>query len=175
MHLLPWNTQNMRNRKCMGFKSIDVPNAWKYNAWKPKKALNRMGYRFSWKLYNRTTHKIQIELSQPKKLFQWNYLCLWVHINIRKPWETKRNSDMHSSFYIVTNALLESLGSHCRFLVPDNTQKILTEIWHHFWLENDDEKWSRFFHFEILHAPSELLLPSAKKKSAQKGWIGLAG
>ena len=24
---------------------------------------------------------------------------------------------------------------HCRFLVPGNTQKILTEIWHHFWLK----------------------------------------
>ena len=29
---------------------------------------------------------------------------------------------------------------HCRFLVPDNTQKILTEIWQHFWLEKDCEK-----------------------------------
>ena len=24
---------------------------------------------------------------------------------------------------------------HCRFLVPGITQKILTEIWHHFWLK----------------------------------------
>ena len=24
---------------------------------------------------------------------------------------------------------------HCRFLVPGNTQKIRTEIWHHFWLK----------------------------------------
>ena len=24
---------------------------------------------------------------------------------------------------------------HCRYLVPGNTQKILTEIWHHFWLK----------------------------------------
>jgi hypothetical protein len=31
-----------------------------------------------------------------------------------------------------------------------------------------------FFYLEILDAPSELLLPSAKK-SAQNGWIGLAG
>ena len=31
-----------------------------------------------------------------------------------------------------------------------------------------------FFNFEILLAPSELLLPSAEK-SAQKGWIGLTG
>ena len=31
-----------------------------------------------------------------------------------------------------------------------------------------------FFYFEIQRAPSELLLPNAKK-SAQKGWIDLAG
>jgi hypothetical protein len=37
-----------------------------------------------------------------------------------------------------------------------------------FWLKNDDEKWSKFFYFEIERAPSELLLASAKK-SAQKG------
>ena len=38
----------------------------------------------------------------------------------------------------------------------------------------DGEKWSRKKYFEIPRAPSELLLPSAEK-SAQKGWIGLAG
>ena len=37
-----------------------------------------------------------------------------------------------------------------------------------FLLKNDGEKWSRIFYFEIHRAPSELLLPSAKK-SAQKG------
>ena len=36
-----------------------------------------------------------------------------------------------------------SIVLHSRFLVPDNTQKILTEIWHHFWIKNDGEKWSR--------------------------------
>ena len=46
--------------------------------------------------------------------------------------------------------------THCRFLVPDNTQKILTEIWHHFWLKNDDEKWSRKKYFEIPRWPSEI-------------------
>ena len=55
-----------------------------------------------------------------------------------------------------------------RFLVPDNTQKILTEIRHHFWLNYEGEKWSRKNYFEIPRRPSELLLPSAKK-SAQKG------
>ena len=29
--------------------------------------------------------------------------------------------------------------THCRFLLPGNTQKILTEIWHQFWHKNDDE------------------------------------
>jgi hypothetical protein len=62
----------------------------------------------------------------------------------------------------------------CRFLVPDNTRKILTEIWHHFWLKIDGEKRSRKNYFKVQRWPSELLLPSAKK-SAQKGWIGLAG
>ena len=33
---------------------------------------------------------------------------------------------------------------------------------------------ARFFHFEILLAPSDLLLPSAEK-AAWKGLIGLAG
>ena len=28
----------------------------------------------------------------------------------------------------------QKVTCHCRFLVPGNTQKILTEIWHHFWL-----------------------------------------
>ena len=37
-----------------------------------------------------------------------------------------------------------------------------------FLLKTDDEKWSRIFYLEILLAPSELLLPSAKK-SAEKG------
>ena len=45
---------------------------------------------------------------------------------------------------------------HCRFLVPDNTRKILTEIWHHFWLKNDGEKWSRKKYFEIPRWPSEI-------------------
>ena len=59
-------------------------------------------------------------------------------------------------------------GNHCRFLMPDITRKILTEIWHHFWVKNDGEKWSRKNYFKIQRWPSELLLPSAKK-SAQKG------
>ena len=37
-----------------------------------------------------------------------------------------------------------------------------------FLVKYDGEKWSSFFYFEILLAPSELLLPSAER-SAQKG------
>ena len=48
--------------------------------------------------------------------------------------------------HITVTSLLEQELSHCRFLVPDNTEKILTEIWHHFRVKNDDEKWSRKFH-----------------------------
>ena len=40
--------------------------------------------------------------------------------------------------------------------MPGNTQKILTEIWHHFWLKNDGEKWSRKNYFEIPRWPSEI-------------------
>ena len=51
---------------------------------------------------------------------------------------------------------------HCRFPIPEDTQKILTEIWDHFWLKNDGEKWSRKNYFKIPRWPSVLLLPSAK-------------
>jgi hypothetical protein len=40
--------------------------------------------------------------------------------------------------------------------VPGNTQKILTDICHHFWLKNDGEKWSRKNYFEISRWPSEI-------------------
>ena len=42
----------------------------------------------------------------------------------------------------------------------------------HIWLKNDDKKWSRIFYFEILCAPSELLLPSAKylPRKAELAW-----
>jgi hypothetical protein len=40
--------------------------------------------------------------------------------------------------------------------VPGNTQKILTEICHHFWLKNDGEKWSRKNYIEIPRWPSEI-------------------
>ena len=33
---------------------------------------------------------------------------------------------------------------HCRFLVPDSTQKILTEIWHHFWVKGSRKKYFQF-------------------------------
>jgi hypothetical protein len=39
-------------------------------------------------------------------------------------------------------------------------------------VKNDGEKWSRIFYFEILRAPSELLLPSAKNlpRMAELAW-----
>ena len=40
--------------------------------------------------------------------------------------------------------------------MPDNTRKILTEIWNHFWIKNDGEKWSRKNYFEIPRWPSEI-------------------
>ena len=40
--------------------------------------------------------------------------------------------------------------------MPGNTQKILTKIWHHIWLKNDGEKWSRKNYFEIPRWPSEI-------------------
>ena len=43
----------------------------------------------------------------------------------------------------------------CRLLVPGNTQKILTEIWHHFWLKMM-VKWFRKKYFEIPQWPSEI-------------------
>ena len=44
-----------------------------------------------------------------------------------------------------------------------------------FLVEQSNQKYqSSIFYFEIHRAPSELLLPIAKK-SAQKDWIGLAG
>ena len=44
------------------------------------------------------------------------------------------SSISYSSFHRMYITWLEPscMYLHCRFLVPDNTQKILTEIWHHF-------------------------------------------
>ena len=66
---------------------------------------------------------------------------------------------------------------HCRFLVKDNTQKILTEISHHFWLKNYGEKGPRKNHFKIPRWLSELLLPIANKICPERlNWPGrLAG
>ena len=56
-------------------------------------------------------------------------------------------SDMtfNVKFYILSQIFYKKLGeykeyNHRRFLVPDITQTILLEIWHHFWLKNDGEK-----------------------------------
>ena len=36
-------------------------------------------------------------------------------------------------------------------------------------MKNDGRKWSRMFYFEIIRAPSDLLLPSAKKSARKDG------
>ena len=38
---------------------------------------------------------------------------------------------------------------------------------------NDGEKWSRIFYFEIQQAPSELLLPSAKRSAPESAELAL--
>ena len=45
---------------------------------------------------------------------------------------------------------------HCRFLVPCNTQTILTKIWHQFWDKNDGENIYHWNYFQIPWALSEL-------------------
>ena len=45
---------------------------------------------------------------------------------------------------------------HCRYLVPGNTQKILTEIWHHFWLKMMVKSGLEKKYFEIQWWPSDV-------------------
>ena len=133
----------------------------------------------------------QVQVGQITKIFSWfNFLGKkstfdWLCNRVRQKWGNTKYSTYtnHYSLPKIPNLTFRQYcfqknlfclhTLHCRFLVPDNTQKNLTEIWHNFWLKNDDENWSRFF-FTIPRWPLELLLPSTKK-SAQKGWIGLAG
>ena len=82
---------------------------------------------------------------------------VWMYSNCEMPNSAVLLSKVHtyiqrSTFlysYSFLGVFYTNLGrqftypTHCRFLMPDNTQIILTEIWHHFWLKNDDEKWSR--------------------------------
>ena len=60
---------------------------------------------------------------------------------------------------------------HCRFLVPENSTKILMVIWHQFWDKNDGEKWCHWNYFQIPRALSEL---PAKWPGLTSlfGWIG---
>ena len=46
---------------------------------------------------------------------------------------------------------------HNRFLVPENSRKILLGIWHQFWYTYDGEKWCHWNYFQIPPALSELL------------------
>ena len=68
--------------------------------------------------------------------------CMLSTVRIMHPFSVSINF-LHNSY-------------HCRLLVPGNTRKIPTEIWHHFGLKNDGEKWSRKNYFEIPWWPSEI-------------------
>ena len=95
---------------------------------------------------------------------------VWMYSNCEMPNSAVLLSKVHtyiqrSTFlysYSFLGVFYTNLGrqftypTHCRFLMPDNTQIILTEIWHHFWLKNDDEKWSRKNYFEIPRWPLEI-------------------
>ena len=56
----------------------------------------------------------------------------------------------------VAHSTFSSLNTVHRFLVPDYTQKILTEIWHQFWQKNDGENICHWNYFQIPRALSEL-------------------
>ena len=56
----------------------------------------------------------------------------------------------------VTHSTFSSLNTVHRFLVPGNTQKILKEIWHQFWQQNDGENICHWSYFQIQRALSEL-------------------
>ena len=81
-------------------------------------------------------------------VFQWFYLCcdhkfLCSSINLEMRPNVMRLSGGKKtlvSFYTPQHWTVLVLTLPCRFLVPDNTQKNLTEIWHHFWLKNYGEK-----------------------------------
>ena len=62
---------------------------------------------------------------------------------------------------------------NCRFLVPCNTQKILTKIWHQIWDKNDGENICHWKYFQILRALSELPA-NWPSQFSQKGWLGQA-
>ena len=76
-------------------------------------------------------------------------------------------------FYSAWHCPLRYTAVHCRLQVPDNTQKFLTEIWQHFWIKNDGEKWSRKIILKF-HDGLQTCCCPVQKRSAQKGWIGLA-
>ena len=68
----------------------------------------------------------------------------------------KKVFNQNFSLNTLKGEIKKVLSQHCRFLVPANTHKILTEIWHHYWLKNDGENWSRKNYYEIPRWPSEI-------------------
>ena len=60
---------------------------------------------------------------------------------------------------------------HCRFLVPGNTKKILTEIWHQFLDKNVGENICHWNYFQIPQALSELPA-NWPSQFSQKGCLG---
>ena len=92
-----------------------------------------------------------------EEIVQWPFLLKLLHLCTAE-WK----------FIIVI--IIKLITTHCRFLLPDNTQKILTEIWHHFWLKNDGEKWSRKKCFKIPRWPSELHSAKNLPRKAELAW-----
>ena len=66
-------------------------------------------------------------------------------------------------FYSAWHCPLRYTTLHYRLLVPDNTQKILMEIWQHFWIKNDGEKWSRKIILKFHDGPQTCCCPVQKK------------
>ena len=67
-------------------------------------------------------------------IYYWQQLLTWSRITELKNDTYKLFSDR--SFCNSTELLtMKSTQGTVGFLVPGNTQKILTEIWHHFWLK----------------------------------------
>ena len=84
-----------------------------------------------------------------------NCLLSFFHIVALKLWEFSSGPPRHRKAHslIWQRKVLIQLGlktlynhPHCRFLVPGNTQEILTKIWHQFWDKNDGENICHWYH-----------------------------
>ena len=84
-------------------------------------------------------------------------------------------AQQHKSYQLLIRLNLLEINavllSHCRFLMPGNTQKILTEIWHQFWDKNDGENICHWNYFQIPWALLELPA-NWPCQFSQKGWLG---